>query len=144
MAHKSELLICNTNDGERSRLTTHTAGDVIQVNPAGFEWGRCECIKTWVKEGRARADFPNDFLIIETDMPLVYARELQNANMFPLRVRNYCLDLSLLPTQSRDTMSLNSKKAMRKGGKTRHYLTKGELDVCLLPRAGRRKPSEFR
>jgi len=139
----AEFLICNSNNVDRNWTSGYTAGDVIMVMPDGFLWGRRECVRTWVASGRPASEFPNDYLIIEVDMQFIKARELMRGQQIPRRVRNYNLDLSLLPGRARATMSLDSRKSMNKGGKTRHRLTLDELDVCLLPRAGKRKPSDF-
>ncbi|MBL4867261.1 MAG: hypothetical protein JKY67_12895 [Pseudomonadales bacterium] len=138
----AQILICNTNDGDRSRTSTYTAGDVISVRPDGFVFGARESIDEWVRQGNNAKYFPNGFIIVSIDMPLVKAKELRSTNLFPLRLSNFNLDFSLLPENVKSTMTFDSEKSMTKG-ETKHTLTLSELDLCLLPRAGLKKPSAF-
>ena len=138
----AQLLICNTNDGERSRTATYTAGDVISVRPDGFTFGARESIDEWISQGNKAENFPNGFIILTVDIPFVKAKFLQSTNNFPLRLSNFNLDLDKLPTKDKKTREFNKDKAMVKGS-TKLTLTLSELDACLLPRVGRKKPSDF-
>ena len=140
---KTHLLISNVNDGDRSRTSTFTAGDLIDVKPGGSGFGIREDIKEWVKVGNKRSTFPNGFIIIDLDIPYTKAKLLQTSNFFPLRISNYNLDFTKLPDRVKSNMVLDvdSKKVV--SGITRCALTINELDNCLLPRFGKKKPSDF-
>ena len=140
---RSHLLVSNVNDGKRSRMSTYTAGDIIDVRPAGFEFGIREDVETWVKAGNKRSEFPNSFIIIDLEISYAKAKMLQTSNFFPMRVSNYNLDFNRLPASAKREMSLDVKDKKMTSGKTRHALTAGELDDCLLPRFGKKKPSDF-
>ena len=139
----AQLLISNVNDGERSRMSTYTAGDVIDVRPDGFEFGIREDVETWVKAGNKRSEFPKSFIIIDIDIPYAKAKLFQSSNFFPMRVSNYNLDFTKLPIKARQDMSLDVAAKKMRYGKTRHTLTLDDLDICLLPRFGKKKPSDF-
>ena len=138
----AQILVTNTNDGERSRTSTYTAGDIISVQPDGFVFGARESIDEWVRQGNQAKDFPNGFVIVSVDMPLHKAKALQTTNNFPMRLSNYNLDLSMLPAKHKAGRSVDANKHMSSGG-TKLTLTLSELDECLLPRMGRKKPSDF-
>ena len=138
----AQLLISNVNDGERTRTSTYTAGDIIDVRPDAFEFGIREDIDTWIKAGNRRNTFPNSFIIIDIDIPYIKAKALQSSSFFPMRLSNYNLDFSLLPSSVKKDMQIDINKRMT-SGKTRHTLTLDDLDICLLPRFGNKKPSEF-
>ena len=138
----AQLLITNTNDGERSRTSTYTAGDVIAVRPDDFVFGARESIDEWVRQGNKAKDFPNGFVIVSVDMPLKKAQALRSSNNFPARVSNYNLDLDLLPARHKAGRTFGKNKTLAKGS-TKMTLTLPELDSCLLPRAGKKKPSDF-
>ena len=138
----AQLLICNTNDGERSRTATYTAGDVISVRPDGFTFGARESIDEWVAQGNNAEDFPNGFIIVTVNMPLIKAKLLQSTNNFPFRLSNFNLDLDKLPEGHKKDRKFNKDKALTEGS-TKVTLTLSELDNCLLPRTGNKKPSDF-
>ena len=138
----AQILITNTNDGERSRTSTYTAGDIVSVEHDDFVFGARESIDEWIRQGNKAKDFPNGFIIISVKIPLHKAKALQTTNNFPMRLSNYNLDLSKLPSKHKKNRKIDKNKKMTSGD-TKLTLTLLELDQCLLPRMGRKKPSDF-
>ena len=140
---KSHLLIANTNDGERDRTSTYTAGDVIGAYPPDFVFGIREDVEQWVRAGNKRDEFPKGFIILDLDIPYAKAQLLHTANFFPMRVSNYNLDFTRLPAKARGAMRVDVVAKRMQSGRTRHKITAKQLDACLLPRFGNKKPSDF-
>ena len=141
MAEIVELLVSNVDDGTWDRTSSWSRGDIVHVAAQGYAWGNRECINAWIKSGNKEIDFPGSFYIIEVEMPLIKAQELISSNNFPFRVRNWNLDILGLPDLVKNKMQITGRKM--ESGVYRHRLSMSDLDSCLRPRVGTKKPSDL-
>lgn len=56
-------ILVRTVNGEN--LLRYMRGDPVAVFPDDHVWGRYESLEVWLAEGRARADWPDEFAILE-------------------------------------------------------------------------------